>query len=242
MPREKKQSKAKKFRASSDSDLISQTESENSNTSEPSSPRKKHKKASAKQAPASGSTLDLPQTLVPPQSHHTSHISATNPFDDSPNPAPLPPNYPGFMARRMMNPRAMLNAAPYPAMMNSGYPRAMPPTGAGYPPGGPPNGPAMHQPHHSAMYGMGGGPPPPGPPMFFCGLCRMEIHDGEETIMCESGCNLWFHRVCTGLSEAAYSFLTNEQLAEWACDRCIREKKIPLVKMKPPQVMFSASN
>ncbi|XP_038078338.1 protein pygopus-like [Patiria miniata] len=238
MPREKKQSKAKRFRASSDSDLVSQTESEHSNTSEPSSPRKKHKKASAKQAAASGSTPDLPQALLPPQPLHASHISAANPFDDTPNPVPRP-SHPGFMARRMMNPRAM-NAAPPPfpgMMMNSGYPRGGMPPG-GYPPPGPHNGPPIH--HHPPMYNMGNHQQ--GPPIFICGICRMDIHEGEETILCESGCNMWFHRVCTGLTEAAYSLLTTEQLAEWACDRCIREKKIPLVKIKPQQVMFSASN
>ena len=42
-----------------------------------------------------------------------------------------------------------------------------------------------------------------------------------------------FHRICTGLTEAAYHLLTAEVYAEWVCDKCLQSKNIPLVKFKP---------
>ena len=53
-----------------------------------------------------------------------------------------------------------------------------------------------------------------------------------QAILCESGCNFWFHRVCTGLAEAAFHFLTQEIYAEWVCDNCFTSKNVPLVKFK----------
>ncbi|KAL1471152.1 hypothetical protein MTO96_040074 [Rhipicephalus appendiculatus] len=44
---------------------------------------------------------------------------------------------------------------------------------------------------------------------------------------------LWFHRICTGLTDAAFHLLTQEVYAEWVCDRCLSSKSIPLVKFKP---------
>ncbi len=133
------------------------------------------------------------------------------------------------MSRRM-NPRSV-NAAQFPGMMNSNFQRGIPPGNyPGGPPPGPPNGPPAHP-----MFNMNN---PHGPPLVQCGLCRLEVHDTEDAIQCESGCNMWFHRLCTGLTEAAYSLLTTEYLAEWACDRCIKEKKIPMVRVKPQPVML----
>lgn len=40
-------------------------------------------------------------------------------------------------------------------------------------------------------------------------------------------------RGCTGLTEAAFQLLTAEVYAEWACDKCLASKNIPLVKFKP---------
>ena len=61
----------------------------------------------------------------------------------------------------------------------------------------------------------------------------LQVHDNDQAILCESGCNFWFHRICTGLSDAAYQMLTSEVYAEWVCDKCLQTKQIPLVKMKP---------
>lgn len=44
---------------------------------------------------------------------------------------------------------------------------------------------------------------------------------------------LCFYRICTGLTEPAYHFLTQEVYAEWVCDKCLSTKNIPLVKFKP---------
>uniref|UniRef100_A0A023F2P4 Putative vesicle coat complex copii subunit sec24/subunit sfb2 n=1 Tax=Triatoma infestans TaxID=30076 RepID=A0A023F2P4_TRIIF len=74
---------------------------------------------------------------------------------------------------------------------------------------------------------------PNAPPIYPCGVCHKEVHDNDQAILCESGCNFWFHRVCTGLTEAAYQLLTAEVYAEWVCDKCLTTKNIPLVKFKP---------
>jgi len=74
---------------------------------------------------------------------------------------------------------------------------------------------------------------PNAPPIYPCSVCHKEVHDNDQAILCESGCNFWFHRMCTGLTEAAYHMLTKEVYAEWVCDTCLAVKSIPLVKMKP---------
>ena len=73
---------------------------------------------------------------------------------------------------------------------------------------------------------------PNAPPIYPCGICHKEIHDNDQAILCESGCNFWFHRVCAGLTEMAYILLTKEVYAEWVCDKCLATRNIPLVKMK----------
>lgn len=52
-------------------------------------------------------------------------------------------------------------------------------------------------------------------PVYPCGICRKEVNDDDEAILCESGCESWFHRVCTGMSKKAYDLLTAELSAEW---------------------------
>merc|ERR1712071_322333 len=37
-----------------------------------------------------------------------------------------------------------------------------------------------------------------------------KIYPPDQAMLCESGCNFWFHRICTGLTEAAYHLLTAE--------------------------------
>lgn len=74
---------------------------------------------------------------------------------------------------------------------------------------------------------------PNAPPIYPCGMCHKEVHDNDCAILCESGCNFWHHRACTGLTEYAYQLLTSEIYAEWVCDKCLNSKTIPLVKFKP---------
>lgn len=66
-----------------------------------------------------------------------------------------------------------------------------------------------------------------------CGGCGREVRDDDEAIFCESGCEQWYHRECTGMSELAYNLLTTEDSAEWVCDKCIANKYIPTVRMVP---------
>jgi hypothetical protein len=74
---------------------------------------------------------------------------------------------------------------------------------------------------------------PSAPPIYPCGVCHKEVNDNDQAILCESGCNFWFHRICTGLAETAFHFLTQEIYAEWVCDKCFTAKDVPLVKFKP---------
>lgn len=64
-------------------------------------------------------------------------------------------------------------------------------------------------------------------------MCSSEVTDEDEAIFCESGCQQWYHRACTGMSKSAYDLLTSEDTAEWACDNCVSAKAIPTVKMVP---------
>ena len=73
---------------------------------------------------------------------------------------------------------------------------------------------------------------PSAPPIYPCGICRKEVHENDQAILCESGCNFWFHRSCTGLAEVAFHYLTQEIYAEWVCDNCFNSKDVPLVKFK----------
>ncbi|XP_065219537.1 protein pygopus-like isoform X2 [Planococcus citri] len=74
---------------------------------------------------------------------------------------------------------------------------------------------------------------PNAPPIYACGHCHKEVNDNDQAVLCESGCNFWYHRTCSGLTEPAYQLLTAEIYAEWVCDKCLTTKKIPLVKFKP---------
>lgn len=35
---------------------------------------------------------------------------------------------------------------------------------------------------------------PNAPPIYPCGVCHKEVHDNDQGLLCESGCNFWFHR------------------------------------------------
>ena len=60
-------------------------------------------------------------------------------------------------------------------------PKPMPPVSAGkiYPP----DQPMVFNPQN-----------PNAPPIYPCGICHKEVHDNDQAILCESGCNFWFHR------------------------------------------------
>ncbi|CAG0921798.1 unnamed protein product [Notodromas monacha] len=132
---------------------------------------------------------------------------------------------------------------PHPGMMG---PSQCPPNCMSCPPdlhrpnyGGPgPMGPGMGMPNHIGPPPMGMGPKPMpvtsgkiyppdqpmvfnpqnpnAPPIYPCGICHKEVHDNDQAILCESGCNFWFHRICTGLTEPAFHLLTAEVYAEWS--------------------------
>jgi len=68
--------------------------------------------------------------------------------------------------------------------------------------------------------------------LYPCGICTKEVSDADDAILCEAGCEYWYHRNCTGMTDIAYQLLTNEDNAEWVCDKCIATKSVPLVKLK----------
>lgn len=68
--------------------------------------------------------------------------------------------------------------------------------------------------------------------LYPCGICNNEVVDSDEAILCEAGCEFWYHRKCAGMTDIAYQLLTKEDYAEWVCDNCISTKSVPLVKMK----------
>ena len=109
------------------------------------------------------------------------------------------------------------------------------PPGMGGPPGGPPGGgPLSNEKVYPPGQPMIMNPQnPSAPPIYPCCVCHKEVHENDQAILCESGCNFWFHRACTGLTEDAFFLLTQEIYAEWACDICFKQKDVPLVKFKP---------
>lgn len=135
------------------------------------------------------------------------NLMAQNPFED----APSRPS-PGMTMHKMGGPH------PQGPGMQPGVPHGPGGPGKVYPP----NQPMVFNPSN-----------PNAPPIYPCGVCHKEVHENDQAILCESGCNFWFHRMCTGLTEDAFTMLKSEVYAEWVCDRCLNTKNIPLIKLKP---------
>ncbi|XP_054707341.1 LOW QUALITY PROTEIN: protein pygopus-like [Uloborus diversus] len=149
------------------------------------------------------------QDLIPPQplTGFGETIVASNPFDDTipASAATTVPNMPVSGLTHMTGPP--MHNKPVPISSGKIYP---------------PDQCMVFNPQN-----------PNAPPIYPCGICHKEVHDNDQGILCESGCNFWFHRICTGLSDAAFHLLTAEVYAEWVCDKCLSTKNIPLVKFKP---------
>jgi len=75
----------------------------------------------------------------------------------------------------------------------------------------------------NGMDGLGSGnaTPTPAAPKT-CRICNQEIAVGEDMIQCKASCGMYFHKTCTGLTDAAYKFLITEEIAIWCCDFCIK--------------------
>lgn len=61
---------------------------------------------------------------------------------------------------------------------------------------------------------------------WLCGFCDKEVRYDDDGILCEAGCDRWFHRQCVKLTKLAYQLLQKEMSAEWACDGCIATGKV----------------
>ncbi|XP_041465196.1 pygopus homolog 2-like isoform X2 [Lytechinus variegatus] len=224
MPREKKTTK--RLRTSTDSERENTDSSKGSSTSQPPSPTKKRKKPPGLKGPGSGSGGG---NLAPPPTPSGDNIVASNPFEDDPSGATATARGLNLLTRRLGRTAAMNNQfGPYGNSFH--HQHGMPPGGGGGGGGGPyPNN--MANSHNS------NGPMPPmmynNPQTLFpCGICHQQVQDSEDAVICVSSCHTWFHRICTGMTTTAYTLLNSEHAAEWVCDRCVREKKIPLVRLK----------
>ncbi|XP_054835852.1 pygopus homolog 2 [Eublepharis macularius] len=89
--------------------------------------------------------------------------------------------------------------------------------------------------------GNSGHQPPPGL-VYPCGVCRSEVNDDQDAILCEASCQKWFHRECTGMTENAYGLLTTEASAVWACDYCLKTKEIQSVYIREGLGQLVAAN
>ena len=147
----------------------------------------------------------------------------------------LPP-HPGMMAQHG------------PGNMQNSHPGIMSPHGGGGMP------PQMIMNHQQGQQGMMMAPPmqpnmnakpypnpsmifnqqnPNAPPTYLCGACHREVQgDSDDAIVCESGCNYWFHRACINMSPEALLYLKKEVYAEWVCDNCMHTKRIAPIKFK----------
>lgn len=148
----------------------------------------------------------------PPAVTSASNITAQNPFDD-------------VLSSNNSNNNMPPKSQPQPFPPHSQPQHGSLPPGSGPSSHGkiyPPNQPMVFNPSN-----------PSAPPIYPCGVCHKEVHENDQAVLCESGCNFWFHRMCTGLTQDAFTMLKAEVYAEWVCDRCLSTKEIPLVKLKP---------
>jgi hypothetical protein len=179
--------------------------------------------------------------LIPPQpiASFGDTIHASNPFDDTPQQSSqsqqsTPQSQRATPQPSNQSPNNMIvSNAPNPTMPSLG-PQSQALQQSGGAQQQPKPVPLMSGKVYPAEQSMVFNPANPNaPPIYPCGICHKEVHDNDQAILCESGCNFWFHRGCTGISERAYLLLTQEVYAEWVCDKCLTSKSIPLVKFKP---------
>lgn len=153
-------------------------------------------------------------------------VVAQNPFEDSLPRLIGPPHH-------MMSPH-LANSAGHARFL---YPVARPlMAGAMEQPLPQPMGLPLAMMRAPQMQGFAPGQPsmfgPTTQPLYPCGSCHKEVQESDQAILCESGCNSWFHRQCSGLTEFAYQLLNKEVYAEWVCDQCLSKKNIPVIKLR----------
>ncbi|KAI1301946.1 Protein pygopus [Halotydeus destructor] len=231
MPREKK-SKKNNQATDADGEPIQGTKSKKRRSSNVG-----NNQQSQQQNAGPNSGLPMGQNNIPPPvTPYGETIYAGNPFDDyTSSSQQLPPGTPMSQGGPMPGPGGqmpmghMMPGGPQGGMMpNMSHMMPHPSQQQGKP--GPIMSGKIYPPDQPRVYNSAN---PNAPPIYPCGICHKEVHDNDQAILCESGCNFWFHRVCTGLTEYAYLLLNEEIYAEWACDKCHQNKRIPLVKFKP---------
>ncbi len=69
------------------------------------------------------------------------------------------------------------------------------------------------------------------PSICSCGICRKEVHNNNQTILCKSGSNYWFHQTCRGLQETAIT-RKRSQNGSVTCSS-VGRRYVPFFKFKP---------
>lgn len=187
--------------------------------------------------PGSRSAPNTPHGMMPPHQHPGGPHGPPPPGMGGPH---GPHGHPGGPPPGMMGPGGPNYGPPHgpPPGMGGPMGHGPPPPGMGGGPPGNPNGPKPMPIMSGKVYPADqpmvfNSANPNAPPIHPCGVCHKEVHDNDQAILCESGCNFWFHRYCSGLTEIAWKMITEEVFAEWVCDKCLNSKQIPLVKFKP---------
>ncbi|KAL8184532.1 UNVERIFIED_CONTAM: hypothetical protein K2H54_019634 [Gekko kuhli] len=157
-----------------------------------------------------------------------------------PGPGLNPPGGPP-MAQRFGQPANIQEPhAGSPVAAVNGTQPAFAPNNAGHAGAGTPEANSLPPPPGKAA-GNPGHQPPPGL-VYPCGVCRSEVNDDQDAILCEASCQKWFHRECTGMTENAYGLLTTEASAVWACDYCLKTKEIQSVYIREGLGQLVAAN
>ena len=60
---------------------------------------------------------------------------------------------------------------------------------------------------------------------YFCGMCGLQVKEDESSIQCENECMLWFHVVCTNLTDDQFCQLSSADVI-WECPAC-RDPELP---------------
>ena len=54
-----------------------------------------------------------------------------------------------------------------------------------------------------------------------CGICEIKLTENDPSIMCEGGCESWFHLPCANMSEDEFQTIINNSNAFWECAACL---------------------
>ncbi|XP_037507707.2 protein pygopus-like [Rhipicephalus sanguineus] len=151
---------------------------------------------------------------------HSETIAASSSSDDADNsPQPGASPRPATLHQPPQSPQARMPPVKAPAMSPSSAVQPHKPKSSGNASG------KVYSSSRRMVYDRGN---PTAAPIYPCGVCHKAVEDYDEAILCDSGCNFWFHRACTDLTNDAFDMFTREAFTEWVCDRCASSRNVPL--------------